>query len=508
MSLEKEEQLETCIMCGKQESRKYFNENLCSECKQKYLETISYENGYGGIDNSKVLRPSVILKKLKELEEKYEILKNQYFEDFDKKCHVITSDIRIADKDDVSNEVSSAPKFDGIVSPMRYSKESVNKFINENKINIEDLKNKAVEYIRENAKNDEKFVVGISGGKDSTVVFQLLVEAVGRDRVYPVLMPFINRSSLTESYIEKFEFNENLEEANTWGKKFNYHFYKDDKYPYYYYAQNTITNIVSLIGKKCTLFISPDNKNIRSFDYELDIEPAHIEPLVYGENNDFYTKFIGSQNLLRIPIESDLKDYILHYHNPYYSNNTIYYKDQLFNNNNDFVNALDKNMKEFFEGNEKNACYFSTKENSDRNFVARMRMNILYYIANSIPHGRVVNTSNYSEKMLGWTTKWGDNVGDLFPLSYLTAHEVGALGLALGVPEEYLFVSPFDDMLGKTDEDALGISYYEFDSAIMKLCNKDYGRTIDVLRSQQLYLLKEFNLDKRIDTASHKLYIV
>ena len=225
-------------------------------------------------------------------------------------------------------------------------------------------------------------------------------------------------------------------------------------------------------------------------------------------NNDFYTKFIGSQNLLRIPIESDLKDYILHYHNPYYSNNTIYYKDQLFNNNNDFVNALDKNMKEFFEGNEKNACYFSTKENSDRNFVARMRMNILYYIANSIPHGRVVNTSNYSEKMLGWTTKWGDNVGDLFPLSYLTAHEVGALGLALGVPEEYLFVSPFDDMLGKTDEDALGISYYEFDSAIMKLCNKDYGRTIDVLRSQQLYLLKELNLDKRIDTASHKLYIV
>ena len=507
MSLEKEEQLETCIMCGKQGSRKYFNENLCSECKQKYLETINYENGYGGINNSKVLKPSVILKRLKELEEKYEELKKQYYEDLNKKGHIIVSDIRIADKDDISNEASSVPKFNGIVSPMRYSKESVNKFILENKIDIEDLKNKAVEYIRENAKNDEKFVVGISGGKDSTVVFQLLVEAVGRDRVYPVLIPFINRGSLAESYIEKFEFNENLEEVNTWGKKFNYRFYKNDNDPYYY-AQNTITGIVSIIGKKGTLFISPDDKNIRFFDYELDIEPAHIEPLVYGENNDFYTKFIGSQNLLRIPIESDLKDCILHYHNMYYFGNTTFYKDQLFKDNNDFLNALDKNMKELFESNEKNACYFSMKENSDRNFVVRMRMNILYYIANSIPHGRVVNTSNYSEKILGWTTKWGDNVGDLFPLRYLTAHEVGALGLALGVPEEYLFISPSDDMLGKTDEDALGISYYELDSAIMKKCNKDFGRTIDVLRSQQSYLLKELKLDERIDIASHKLYIV
>ena len=32
-------------------------------------------------------------------------------------------------------------------------------------------------------------VVGISGGKDSTIVAALLAEALGRERVYGVLMP-------------------------------------------------------------------------------------------------------------------------------------------------------------------------------------------------------------------------------------------------------------------------------------------------------------------------------
>lgn len=486
MSVEKE-QLKECPICKQHIEFKKFRRGICTNCIDKYFDRISYENGYSGLNDSFSLKPLFVLEKIKELEEKYEELKKQHNKNLNETINL-------------NNKLF-----------MKYSKDSVNKFINENKINIEDLKNKAVEYIREKAKNDEKFVVGISGGKDSTVVFQLLVEVVGRDRVYPVLMPFIDRSSISESYIEKFEFDDsikgNFEEANAWGEKFNYRFYKNDNDPYYY-AQNTITDTVSIIGKKCTLFISLDDKNIRYFDYELDIEPAHIEPLVYGENNDFYTKFIGSQNLLRIPIESDLKDYILHYHNSYCSDNTVYYRDQLFKNNNDFVNALDKNMKELFEGNEKNACYFSMKENSDRNFVARMRVNLLYYIANSIPHGRVVNTSNLSEKLLGWCTKWGDNVGDIFPLIDLTAHEVGALGLALGVPEEYLFVSPSDGMVGKTDEDALGISYYELDNIIIKKFNKNFGRTIDVLKDQQLYLLKEIGLGERIDMVSHKLYIV
>lgn len=54
------------------------------------------------------------------------------------------------------------------------------------------LKDAAVEWIRnyfeENGK-DSKAIVGISGGKDSSVAAALCVEALGRDRVIGVLMP-------------------------------------------------------------------------------------------------------------------------------------------------------------------------------------------------------------------------------------------------------------------------------------------------------------------------------
>ena len=58
--------------------------------------------------------------------------------------------------------------------------------------NAVEVKNKCVEWIRDffdkNGK-DCNAVVGISGGKDSSVVAALCVEALGKDRVIGVLMP-------------------------------------------------------------------------------------------------------------------------------------------------------------------------------------------------------------------------------------------------------------------------------------------------------------------------------
>ena len=45
------------------------------------------------------------------------------------------------------------------------------------------------EYFRDNASPKTKAVIGISGGKDSSVVAALCVEALGKDRVLGVLMP-------------------------------------------------------------------------------------------------------------------------------------------------------------------------------------------------------------------------------------------------------------------------------------------------------------------------------
>ena len=58
--------------------------------------------------------------------------------------------------------------------------------------NAEKVKNECVQWIRDFFEQNGKgcnAVVGISGGKDSSIVAALCVEALGRDRVIGVLMP-------------------------------------------------------------------------------------------------------------------------------------------------------------------------------------------------------------------------------------------------------------------------------------------------------------------------------
>ena len=64
------------------------------------------------------------------------------------------------------------------------------------------VKNDCVEWIREwfeKNGNGCNAVVGISGGKDSSVVAALCVEALGRDRVIGVLMPNGEQADISDS---------------------------------------------------------------------------------------------------------------------------------------------------------------------------------------------------------------------------------------------------------------------------------------------------------------------
>lgn len=103
-----------------------------------------------------------------------------------------------------------------------------------------------------------------------------------------------------------------------------------------------------------------------------------------------------------------------------------------------------------------------------RNLAARLRMVKLYYLA-QMYNARVINTSNQSESIAGWFTKWGDCVGDLFPFIELTASEVVLVGLELGIPEKWMFKVPDDGLIGTSDEEALGFTYNQLDEEIMKL---------------------------------------
>lgn len=62
------------------------------------------------------------------------------------------------------------------------------------------VKNAIVEWIRaffENNGKDCKAVIGISGGKDSSIVAALCVEALGKERVFGVRMRTENRQTET-----------------------------------------------------------------------------------------------------------------------------------------------------------------------------------------------------------------------------------------------------------------------------------------------------------------------
>ena len=92
------------------------------------------------------------------------------------------------------------------------------------------------------------------------------------------------------------------------------------------------------------------------------------------------------------------------------------------------------------------------------NLAPRLRMATLYAVSQSVG-GRVANTCNLSEDWVGYSTRYGDSVGDFSPLSNLTTDEVIAIGLALGLPEHLVKKTPSDGVCGKTDEDNLGFTY-------------------------------------------------
>jgi len=93
------------------------------------------------------------------------------------------------------------------------------------------------------------------------------------------------------------------------------------------------------------------------------------------------------------------------------------------------------------------------------NKVARERMSILYDHAKA-KGGLVIGTGNRTERLLGYTTLWGDMACDLAPLGGLFKTQVRALGEALGVPRKIIRKVPTADLWpGQTDEGELDISY-------------------------------------------------
>lgn len=210
------------------------------------------------------------------------------------------------------------------------------------KFNVEAATEGLVKWIQnwfEKNGNGCNAVIGISGGKDSTVCAGLLVKALGKDRVIGVLMPNGEQSDISDSH-----------------------------------------KVVDFLGIKY---------------YTINIQEAYESIL----------KYMG-------------------------------YHDGLV----------------------------PTKQTHE-NLPPRLRMSTLYAVSQSV-NGRVCNTCNLSEDWVGYSTRYGDSVGDFSPLSNYTVTEVKEIGHYLGLPTELVDKTPSDGLCGKSDEDNLGFTYAELDQYI------------------------------------------
>ena len=93
------------------------------------------------------------------------------------------------------------------------------------------------------------------------------------------------------------------------------------------------------------------------------------------------------------------------------------------------------------------------------NLKARTRMVVAYHYANSL--GRMVmGSSNKTELLTGYFTKYGDGGVDLMPIAGLYKTQVRQLSRSLRLPESIISKPPSAGLWpGQTDEGELGITY-------------------------------------------------
>jgi NAD+ synthase len=103
------------------------------------------------------------------------------------------------------------------------------------------------------------------------------------------------------------------------------------------------------------------------------------------------------------------------------------------------------------------------------NIKARTRMIYIYYYANKL-NQIVCGSSDKSETMMGYFTKWGDVAADISPIMDLYKTQVRKLAQHIGIPAE-LASKPSTPALwpNQSAEDELGIKYEKLDLILFGL---------------------------------------
>jgi len=118
------------------------------------------------------------------------------------------------------------------------------------------------------------------------------------------------------------------------------------------------------------------------------------------------------------------------------------------------------------------SMYLEPNEKAKGNLRARIRTNILYYYANAKNY-LVLGSSDKSENLIGYFTKFGDGASDLTPIISLYKLQVREIAKYLGVPDKIISKKSSPHLWKEHDaEEELGASYEEIDSILYCLCDK------------------------------------
>jgi NAD+ synthase len=130
------------------------------------------------------------------------------------------------------------------------------------------------------------------------------------------------------------------------------------------------------------------------------------------------------------------------------------------------------------------------------NIKARTRMIVLYYYANKL-NKIVCGSSDKSETLMGYFTKWGDGAADISPIRDLYKTQVRKLAISLGISES-IALKPSTPALwpNQTAEGELGLKYETLDLIL-------YGLESFISTKE---LAKQLNVEQNtIETVKNRL---
>jgi len=144
------------------------------------------------------------------------------------------------------------------------------------------------------------------------------------------------------------------------------------------------------------------------------------------------------------------------------------------------------------------SMYLEPNEKARGNLRARVRTNILYYYAN-IRNYLVLGSSDKSEYLIGYFTKYGDGASDITPIISLYKLQVREIAKHLGVPENVILKKSSPHLWKEHEaEKELGISYEEIDSILYCM----FDRKLSILETEKIT-----GIDKDVIEKIHSLNI-